>query len=88
MFELLIKLLIKASLTVLCTIASYVIFSLRGRFPRIQTEYIRFTYSYYQINTDIQAFLLSFTLIVESRLISFPEVTKIFQFTSFITEFL
>ncbi|KAL2104634.1 hypothetical protein VUR80DRAFT_9994 [Thermomyces stellatus] len=34
------------------------------------------------------ASLLSFTLLIESLLISFPEVTKIFQFTSFTNGFL
>jgi len=32
--------------------------------------------------------LFSFTLLIESRLISFPEANKILQFTSFKTEFL
>jgi hypothetical protein len=35
-----------------------------------------------------KASLFSFSLIIESLLISFPKVIKIFQFTSFITEFL
>ena len=36
------------------------------------------------IHFTLKAFLFSFTLIIESRLIFIPEVSKIFQFTSFI----
>ena len=67
------------SLTVLIHCRLCIIFSLRGRFPLIFKQIcVHFTY-FYTI-TSIQANLLSFTLIVESRLISFPEATKIFQF--------
>lgn len=37
----------------------------------------------YHLLANILAVLLSFTLLIESRLICFPKVTKIFQFTSF-----
>jgi hypothetical protein len=53
----------------------YIIFRLRGRFPFIQTD-LPFYFKAY--------ILLSFTLLVESRLIYFPEANKIFQFTSFL----
>jgi len=54
----------------------YIIFSLRGRFPYIQTDLHSILL--------IWLHLLSFTLFIESRLISFPKVTKIFQFALFI----
>jgi hypothetical protein len=56
----------------------YIIFSLRGRFPYIQTDLHSILL--------IRLHLLSFTLFIESRLISFPKVTKIFQFALFIND--
>ena len=74
-FELLIKLLIKAFPHGTLFYRLYVIFSLRGRFPYIQTDLHSILLT--------RLYLLSFTLFIESRLIFFPKVTKIFQFTLF-----
>jgi len=60
MFELLIKLLIKAFPHGTFFYRLYVIFSLRGRFPYIQTEYIRFTCLHYQLVVRILEFLYLF----------------------------
>jgi hypothetical protein len=68
------------SFTVLCAIAYILYLVLEEGSPYSNRFRARFT--------CFKTVLLSFTLIIESRLIYFPEVTKIFQFTSFIIEFI
>ena len=71
--------ILRYSLTVLCIAIAYILYlALEEDSPLY--------FLFKQVCTPLyfKAFLLSFTLLVESHLISIPEANKIFQFTSFI----
>lgn len=72
----------KRSLTVLFTIAYVLYLAFEEGSPNSFRHGIQTVFKPFYL--FMQATLFSFTLIIESRLICFPEVNKIFQFTSFI----